>query len=307
MFSGQGSQYYHMGRELFETDAVFRGWMERLDATVSRVAGRSVLATLYSPDNVKSSPFERTAFTHPAIFMVEYALAQTLLARGVRPDIVLGASLGSFAAAAVAGLVDAEQALIAALRQAAVFEECCAPGGMIAVLHDPQLFEQDFLRDNCELAAVNLPNHFVIAAPRDRFAQIESGLRGRAVTYQVLPVSFAFHSRWIDTAREPFAQAMRSLVARPGVLPLMCSTRAECLTSLPEDFFWGVARSPIRFREAIAELERGGPCRYIDVGPAGTLATFLKYGLPAGSPSRVHAILSPYGRDVQNLQSVCAA
>src|SRR4051812_8779412 len=101
MFSGQGSQYFHMGRALFEGNATFRHWMTRLDAMVRQSSGASVVETLYSDANRRSDAFDRTLLTHPAIFMVEVSLAQCLMDAGLQPDLVLGASLGSFAAAAV--------------------------------------------------------------------------------------------------------------------------------------------------------------------------------------------------------------
>jgi hypothetical protein len=79
------------------------------------------------------------------------------------------------------------------------------------------------------------------------------------------------------------------------------------LSDLPGDYFWDAVRQPIRFRETTAQLERQGPRRYIDVGPAGTLATFLKYGLPATTRSTVHAILTPFGADRKNLAAVLAS
>src|SRR5436190_1548109 len=103
MFSGQGSQCFHMGRDLFRKNDTFREWMVRLDEIAQRSSGRSVLDTLYSDGKGKGDPFDRTVLTHPAIFMTEYSLAQSLIHAGVHPDMVLGVSLGSFAAAAVAG------------------------------------------------------------------------------------------------------------------------------------------------------------------------------------------------------------
>lgn len=128
MFSGQGSQYFHMGKELYDNDAVFRGSMVRLDDVVRQLCGKSVIEALYSETRGKAEPFDRTLLTHPAIFMVEYSLAQTLMEAGVWPDLVLGVSLGSFAAAAVAGFINVEDALTAVMRQAIAFEECCEPG-----------------------------------------------------------------------------------------------------------------------------------------------------------------------------------
>lgn len=307
MFSGQGSQYFHMGQELFEKNNSFRDWMIKLDDIVRRSSGKSVIETLYFGVDEKGDPFDRTLLTHPAIFMVEYSLAQTLIHVGIRPDIVLGVSVGSFAAATVAGFVEAEDALIAVMQQAVALEEYCEPGGMIAVLADPALFAEDFFRGCSELAAINFSSHFVVSARRAGLMEIEAVLRKHNISYQRLPVSFPFHSQWIDKAKAPFESFMRSIRYKQNQLPLVCCDQAVLLSSLPTNYFWNVVRQPIRFRETAERLERQGARRYIDVGPAGTLATFLKYGIPATTKSVVHAILTPYGRDQKNLMTLLAA
>ncbi|MBO0798460.1 MAG: acyltransferase domain-containing protein [Blastocatellia bacterium] len=304
MFSGQGSQYFHMGRAFYDGDGTFREWMIRLDDIVKQGSGRSVIETLYSDAYGKGDPFDRTLLTHPAIFMVEYSLAQSLLRAGLRPDIVLGVSLGSFTAAAVAGFVGVEEALTAVIHQAIVLEECCEPGGMIAVLADPELFAADFLGGRCELAAVNFSSHFVVSARRAELAKIEADLRERSIQYQRLPVSFPFHSRWIDEAKPRFESFMQSLPCRQGRLPLACCEQAAILSDLSDGYFWNVVRRPIRFRETIERLERLGPRRYIDVGPSGTLVTFLKYGLLTSPNSTTHTILTPYGLEQRNLAAL---
>lgn len=307
MFSGQGSQYFQMGKELFEKNDCFREWMTRLDEMARPSIGASVVETIYASGRSKGEPFDRTLLTHPAIFMIEYSLAQTLDRAGVRPDLVLGASLGSFAAAAVAGFISAGDALSAVIRQARALEESGEPGGMTAILNDPSLFDRDFIRGRSELAGVNFSSHFVVSARRTDLAEIETILKRDEIGYQRLPVSFPFHSRWIESARAPFESFMRTVRCNAGRMPLVCCDRAVALSALPEDYFWGVVRNPIRFRETIAGLEQQGPRRYIDVGPAGTLATFLKYGLPAGSKSTVHTILTPFGVDQRNLNAVSAS
>lgn len=304
MFSGQASQYFQMGRVLFDENRTFRSWMVRLDDIVRELAGKSVVDTLYSDGHAKGQVFNRTLRTHPAIFMVEYALAQCLSGAGVVPDIALGASVGSFAAAAVAGFIGVEDALTAVITQAITLETCCEPGGMIAVLADPNIFAEEFLSSNGELAAVNFDSHFVVSARQDRIGAIESGLKKNGVTYQRLPVAMAFHSEWIESAKAPFDAFMKSIRCTTGKMPLMCCEQGKIITKPPDSYFWNVIRHPIMFREAIRLLEQRGVYRYVDVGPAGTLATFLKYGLPATSGSRVHFVLTPYGRDLQNFNAL---
>jgi len=306
MFSGQGSQFFHMGKDLFDNDTTFRGWMMRLDEIARQSTGRSVIEAVYDSTRSKSDPFDRTLLTHPALFMVEYSLAETLIEMGVMPDKVLGASAGSFAAAAVAGMIGFEDAMRAVVRQAMAFEQACDPGGMMAIMADPKLFREESLNDYGELAAINFDTHFVVSAPRERLTAIEQKLKQRNIAYQRLPVSFAFHSRWIDRAKDSFDAFVRCIRCSGGRTPLVCCEQAASLSAPTHDFFWNVVRYPIRFFEAAQRLEAEGPHHYVDVGPAGTLATFLKYGLPRSSKSTRHAVLTPFASDRKNLAALAA-
>lgn len=303
MFSGQGSQYHQMGRELWAKSEIFRDSMVRLDRLAQELAGQSVIDAIYSRS--KGDVFDRTLLTHPAIFMVEYSLAQCLLQAGVIPDMTLGASMGSFAAATVAGAMQVEDSMAAVMRQASIVEAHCERGGMIAVLADPALFSEPAFSAHGELAGINFNSHFAMSAPQLSLPDIEAALRRRNLVYQRLAVSFAFHSRWIDPAKAPFESFMQSIRLKPARLPLVCSEQATTLAELPQDYFWRVAREPVRFRDTIAHLERSSAYRYIDVGPSGTLATFVKYGLAPTSRSVVHAVLTPYGQDQKNLDALC--
>jgi len=304
MFSGQGSQYHQMGRQLYEGNASFRRWMDCLDDLACGISGRRVIDAVRAGS--KADVFDRLGLTHPAIFMVEYALARCLIEAGVEPDVTLGASLGTFAAAAIAGFIEPEDAMAAVLAQARAFETTCEPGGMIAIMADPSLHEESWLGERSEIAGINFDRHFVVSSPARELDAIESALKQRSIVFQRLPVRFAFHSRWIDRLREPLTAAMSSLRTGPGDLPLACCERGGKVAQLPADHFWRIVRHPIRFRDTILDLERRGPHRYVDVGPSGTLATFAKYALPATTVSSTHAILTPYGQDLKNLDALLA-
>jgi bacillaene synthase trans-acting acyltransferase len=301
MFSGQGSQYYQMGKALFDGDAEFRGHSLRLNDLARNLGATNVLEATHG--GAKADDFDRTSLTHPAIFMIEYALALRLIASGVVPDAVLGASLGTFAAAAIAGCIGEADAMRAVIAQAQAFESACEPGGMIAILAEPALYDQaPFLHRGSELAAINFAKHFCIAARRAELDAIETELGRRSIAHQRLAVSFAFHSRWVDDARDRFLDSIDAVALNSASLPLMCCDLGGPIDrALSRDDFWRVARRPIRFFDTIRTLEEKGPWRYVDVGPSGTMATFVKYALPAGSASTTHSILTPYGQDLKNL------
>jgi bacillaene synthase trans-acting acyltransferase len=292
-----------MGRELFEQHAVFRRWMLRLDGVARELLGGSVVERVYDPSRKKGDTFDATRWTHPAIFMVEYAMARTLLESGVTPDHVLGTSLGELVAAAVADVWTPEDALVAVIRQAQVLESSCPPGGMIAVLADARLYEEEqALHRNSELASVNFDSHFVVAGGREPLKAVEEALQRRKVGYQALNVSRGFHSSWIDGAREPYVAFHRQLTLRPPQTPFASALVGGPVTELQIDHFWQVVRRPIEFKKALRALDPGPPAVFVDVGPSGTLATFVKNNLPSLSAHhRTLSIMTPFGIEMKNL------
>jgi acyl transferase domain-containing protein len=305
LFSGQGSQYFQMGAPLYRRGGPFKRSMDRMDSMLHDIGGGSVVATLYGGRS-KADPFDDLALTTPALFMVEVALAETLVEAGVTPDLTLGASHGAFAASVVAGCIGVETGLRLALRQAQIVQAECAPGGMIAVLGHRTLFEAPELHENAVIAADHFSNNFVLAARQGALGSIDAFLKSRGVPFQRLPVRYPFHSSWIDAAQVPFLEASSALKTQAARIPMLCCAAAGYLERLPTDYFWTAARMPIRFSQTILQLEQEGPSRYIDVGPSGSMATFLKYLVPASSVSSITPIMTPFGRDAQNLDAMLA-
>ncbi|WP_394849106.1 ACP S-malonyltransferase [Pendulispora brunnea] len=312
MFSGQGSQYFQMGQELYDRQPVFRQWMDRLDVMTRELSGTSVVEALYKQGRGKGDLFDRTLLSHPALFMVEYSLAKALIESRVQPHMVLGASLGTFTAASIAGCMDVEDALKAVIQHAKTLESFCEPGAMIAVLAPLHLYDAAGLHRYGELAAVNFEGNFVIAVRAHDVSAVEGILRGKDVTFRRLPVSFAFHSRWIDPAELPFKRHVRSTSMRAGQLPVVsCATRSKIPGSFSEDHLWSATREPIRFLDTIRSLEASGPHQYVDMDPAGTLATFIKYIQPQSpqslAASKCHSVFSPFGKAMDRLGTVTDA
>jgi acyl transferase domain-containing protein len=305
LFSGQGSQYFQMGAPLYQRGGPFRRSMDRMDEMLQGIGGGSVVATLYGGRS-KHDPFDDLALTTPALFMVEVALAETLIEAGVTPHVTLGASHGAFAASVVAGCISVETGLRLALRQAQIVQAECARGGMIAVLSPPQLFDAPALHEHAVIAAHHFSKNFVLSARQPALGRIEAFLKSRDVLFQRLPVRYPFHSPWIDAAQAPFLAAAAALHTHEARIPMLCCATAGYVERLPADYFWTAARMPIQFSQTILQLEQEGPSRYIDVGPSGSMATFLKYLLPASSASSITPLITPFGRDAHNLDALLA-
>lgn len=307
MFSGQGSQYYGMGRELYQREAVFRRAMDRLDEIAADAVGESVLARMYEPGRGRAERFDATVLTHPAIVMVELALAELLMAEGVVPDVLLGASLGEFTAAVLAGVITEAECLRVLVGQARALAGLPA-GGMLAVLAEPDWHERgEVLRARTDLAAINFAGHFVLSGADADLAAAEEFLLRNDITVQRVPVGYAFHSRLMDARRDACLALLDGIHPKPPTLRLVsCATAGE-VTTLSAEHFWRVTRQQIRFSEAVLGLETEGPHRYLDLGPAGTLHNFVRNLLPSASTSRSFPLLSPFSTDTSLLTEVRSA
>ncbi|WP_031040672.1 ACP S-malonyltransferase [Streptomyces sp. NRRL F-5650] len=304
MFSGQGSQYYQMARDLYENEPAFTTAMDRLDSVARDELGASVVARIYDDGRSRAQPFLETAVTHPAIVMVELALAEMLMSEGIQPDVLLGASLGEFVGAVLAGVLDESDCLRLLIRQARALDDC-PRGGMLAVLGPPSLHaELAELRDGTDLAARNYDQHFVVSGSEEALAAAEARLRRLDVPYQRVPVEQAFHSRLMDPAYAACAAAMEGVRLGAPRLPLVSCAAGAAVTELTAGHFWTVAREPIEFQRAVAHLEEQGPHRYLDLGPSGTLHNFVRNNLGQQPRSVSFPLLSPFGRNTALLRTV---
>lgn len=306
MFSGQGSQYFNMGRDLYESDSVFRDWMNRCDAVVRRSRHTSLLDAIYRPaDRSLSSDFINLLETHPALFSIQYSLAKTLLSRGMKPNLMLGYSLGEIVALAVGNALPLEASLEAVLGQADLFATTARPGAMLAVLAPSVTWDPHApLFANTWLAASNTPEHFVVSGAPGAIDQLQRQLQSREILYYRLPVSVAFHSPLLDSLETLFHEKLGALHLEELAYPLVSTAFMSQMTHLPSRFCWEVIRRPVRFQDSIARLEGMGPAIYVDLGPSGTLAGFLKSLLRPGSSSSVHPIMTPFNRGGETLRRI---
>ncbi|HEX6427155.1 MAG TPA: ACP S-malonyltransferase [Niastella sp.] len=306
MFSGQGSQYYHMGSKLFQSNAAFRQQLHELDEIVRSVQGVSVVEQLYSPANRLFDPFNSLSLTHPAIFMVEYAMAKLLEREGIVPDYLLGCSLGEYTAAALSGAITPAHALKLILKKAEIVERTCQPGGMIAILQDIATYEQyPEIKNNSELASVNASAQFVVAGKQDALKAVKQFMKTNDILHQELTVGYGFHSAAIDAAANDYISYLSGQSFGRPVIPIISGVYGGQLNELPQHYFWDVSRKPVMFMQAIETLEKSigatEDLMYIDLGPSGSLANLIKYNIAAGSRSKGFQLMSPFQQEEKKL------
>ncbi len=305
MFSGQGSQYYQMGQDLYQQEPAFRDYFEHLDSLIRRIAGISVIENLYHSNKSIAEPLDDLVLSSLAICMLQLATVKMLRDKGVEPDKLLSSSFGTFVAMVVANCIDEEEALGIFYEHGCVFRRHSEPGAMLVVLSAEDLYYGNaFLSSQSELAGVNFDSSFVISFPEKNTAEIKNTLKSLGCAYQLMPIPRAFHSPWIDDAKKAFFNLYSALSFREPSIPITCTSGQDIDAGLNAQMLWQAVRGPMNFDKTVRELEKCGPHQYIDVGSAGTLATFLKYILPSDGLSEGFPINTPYGRGIENLDRI---
>lgn len=307
MFSGQGSQYYQMGKGLYNTNDIFRKKLHEFDEIVKDLIGSSLCEIIYDENKRMHDEFSRTLYTHPAIFIVESALVFTLASYGITPDLVMGTSLGEFTAAAVAGILSYEKALDLIIKQAECIEQTCEEGYIVVVFGNPSLYEDvEIIKKMSNIATINSENHFAIAGIRKNFKEIFDYFKAKDIMYQILPVSHGFHSRGIDPASESFQHFIAAEKFKKPDIPFISSLYGKEVNEIGNEYFWEIAREPILFVKALESINAEDMSfNYIDLGPTGTLATLTKYyNKETGQDSEIFQIMNQFGKEVENLEIV---
>jgi len=293
-FSGQGSQYRHMGRELYEAEPVFRDRLDDLDRLAAEAVGESVVGRMFDPARRKTDSFDDVAITNPAILMVELGLLALLRSRNIHPDAVLGASLGEYAAAVAAGILPAETAmrLVGALAGAVSTD---LPGGMLAILESADLHARDpVLRARTEIAGINGPRHFVVSGTDEALSAAEAALTEREVLHQRVAVRHAFHSSFMDPMRPRYLEQFAGVAMdRPRLPVYSCATKGRVET-VDAGHFWKAVRQPIDVSATMQSVEAEGPHLYLDLGPSGVLYNHMRSNFAPGSGSQSLPVLSPF-------------
>lgn len=277
MFPGQGSQYANMGRELYGSEATFREQVDHCADILRPELGLDLRHIMYPAKgqaDIAQQQLDQTALTQPALFVIEYALARLWMSWGVRPQAMIGHSIGEYVAACLAGVWSLSDALrLVAVRGRIMQQQPC--GAMLAVpLSEDQIAA--YLHDGLSLAAVNAQAQCVVSGPSEAIEQCERTLAADGIEGRRLRTSHAFHSGMMDPIVNTFEHHVRAMMRRPPQIPYISNITGTWITpaEIDDPGYWSRhLREPVRFADGIRTLRGQSDHVFLEVGPGQTLGT----------------------------------
>ena len=280
MFSGQGAQYANMGRGLYESEPSFR---ESLDACAQILEPRLSfdLRTILYPARGHAAAAQKrltqTAVTQPALFALEYSLAQLWIRWGIQPDTMIGHSIGEYVAACLAGVFSLEDGLKLVAARGRLMQRLPS-GSMLAVaLSEDEL--RPMLGDELDLAAVNETQLSVVSGATTVINAFEKRLSRDGVSCRRLHTSHAFHSRLMDEILDAFGDQVGALKLSPPRVPYVSNLTGQPITdeqATSPEYWVRHLRQPVRFAEGLSHLVADPRRVLLEVGPGQALCAFAR-------------------------------
>jgi phthiocerol/phenolphthiocerol synthesis type-I polyketide synthase E len=297
LMPGQGAQYVGMARQLYECEPEFATVLDHCCAVLRRSHSLDLKSVLFPATAEAATRAEamigRASVTQPALFAVEYALARLLISWGVEPAAMVGHSVGEYVAAALAGVMDADDALRLVADRGQLIESL-PPGSMTALpLSEDQL--RPLLPHGVDLAAVSAPDMCVVSGPETTVRELEMSLSIRKVGTSRLHTSHAFHSRMMDPILEAFADRVATVRLQAPRIPFVSNVTGDWITTeqATDPAYWvRHIRACVRFADAVGLLLADDGYCFAEVGPGHALSNLINETATSPAMHRPERILA---------------
>ncbi len=300
MFTGLGTHYVNMGSELYQLEPTFREHLDRCCSLFQPLLGLNLKEVIYPTSSAKqeatqeksgidlrqmlgrdpqsadpaAQKLNQTYLTQPALFAIEYALAQLWISWGIRPVAMIGYSIGEYTAATIAGVLSLEDAITLVAKRAQMIQEL--PGGAMLAVPLTEEEVQPFLNENLSLSAVNGSSQCVLAGTTQAVEELGRELSGKGLACRQLQTSHAFHSYMMEAIAESFTALVQTISLKPPQIPYLSNVTGTWITTeqATNPSYWTQHLcQPVLFADGINQLWTKHSPILLEVGPGQTLSS----------------------------------
>ncbi len=267
LFAGQGTQYVNMGRELYQASGDFRRVLERCDNILRDQLERPLLDVMFG---ASGELIHRTDYAQPALFALEFALAELLQSWGIKPKFVMGHSLGEYVAACVAGVFTLEDGLRLAAARGRLMQQLPGAGKMLAVTAEQTTLDALLHRfPAVAIAAINSPSQTVLSGAADAIDRLQAMLQAQGTYCRELKVSHGFHSAQMEPILAPLRQLISTTELQAPRLCLIGNLHGRAVTTEVTDpeYWCQQARQPVQFAAGFRAMVQAGCDLFVEIGP----------------------------------------
>jgi iturin family lipopeptide synthetase A len=279
MFPGQGSQYPGMCRDLYHDEPVFRQELDRCFDFIQNKFNKNLRELIFSDSPAAANAIDETENTQPILFSIEYALSKLLMSVGVRPEGMIGHSIGEFVSACIGEVFSLEDALTLVVRRGQLMQSV-ERGNMLSIIIDEESLLKR-LEDHKEIsiAAINSSEHLVVSGPTSAVEKLKRDLDLDGIKSRVISTSHAFHSSMMDGIIDLFRKEVAAIKIRPQGIQFISNVTGRWVTEsdlASPDYWTNQLQQKVNFAAGIELISKNPNVVFVEVGPGRALKTFVQ-------------------------------